>query len=112
LVAPEAVTALSQDENCLYVHTLNQTIPFIGRDPDDFVQMEAKNIGAIKHYPCIPQVVPNQPIWMSKKGWATAQGGQVQYVDAEHFRLDLPDTARCYTGYDPSNKELICSIRY
>lgn len=111
LVAPEDITALSCDDNCLYVHTLNFTVPFIGRDPDDFMQMEAKNIGAIKHYPCIPQAVPNQPIWMSKRGWATAQGGQVQYLDHENFRLDLPDTARAYPGYDPINKEIICPIR-
>jgi hypothetical protein len=111
LVAPEEVTALSCDDNCLYVHTLNWTIPFIGRDPDDFIQMEPKNIGAIKHYPCIPEAVKNQPIWMSRKGWATAQGGQVQRLDAEHFRLDLSDTSKAYTGFDPINKELICSIR-
>lgn len=112
LTCPETVTALSHDDNTLYAHTLNWTVPFIGRDPDDFMQMEAKNIGAIKHYPCIPHAVPDQPIWMSKKGWATAQSGKVQYIDNENFRLDLPDTARCYAGYDPIEKEIVCPIRY
>ena len=111
LVALEDITALSKDANTLYVHTLNWTIPFIGRDPSEFVQMEPINIGAIKHFPCVPKTILDNPIWMSKKGWATAQGGQVQYLDNENFRLDLSDTARCYTGYDPINKEVICCVR-
>jgi hypothetical protein len=111
LVAPETVTALSNDDNCLYVHTYNWTVPFVGRGPSDFFQMDAKRIGAIKHFPCIPKTFIGAPIWMSKEGWAMGQGGQVKRVDSEHFELDMGDTAKCYTGYDPVNKELIASIR-
>jgi hypothetical protein len=71
--------------------------------------MEAVNIGAIPHFPGILQPMKS-PIWMSRRGWATAEGGQVEYIDHDNFRLDLPATARCYTGYDLINKEVICQI--
>ena len=110
LTVDAPVTAISSGESVLYVHTLNKTYPFVGIDFTDFQQMEPINIGAIKHFPGIPVPLKN-PIWMSRRGWSTAEGPQVDYIDHEHFRLDLPNTARCYTGYDLVNKEVLCQIK-
>ena len=107
LTAPEDVTALSADANCMYIHTLNTTTPLIGRDPDDFQQMEAVPIGAVKHGAIRPV---DAVIMLGRQGWGIANGGQVAKLDSDNFRLDLADTAEAYLGYDDINNEVIASI--
>ncbi len=107
----EDITAISRDLERLYVHTLNTTKVLIGRDPSEFVEVEY-SIGAIKQRIISPPEfnVPF-PIFETKRGWAKAVQGAIDYIDHENFRLDLPDTAVGYTGYDPINREVLCTIK-
>lgn len=107
----ENITALSRDLGHLYAHTYNSTKVLIGRDPSDFAEIEY-SIGAIKQRVICPHEFPvPYPVFMTRRGWAKATNGVIEYIDEDKFRLDLPNTGIAYTGYDPINKEVLCSIR-
>jgi hypothetical protein len=106
----EDVTALSCEPGVMYIHTLERTYPLMGYDPDDFVQGDPVDIGAIPHFPGIPRYL-QVPIWMSRKGWATAAGGKVQYLDRENFRVNVGKNAKCYCGYDNVKNELFGRVK-
>ena len=110
LTAVEDITAMSCDFNTVYLHGLNTTTAFRGTDPDNFELIEPQGIGAVKHGVIKPLDYP-MPIILSKRGWAYCEGGAVKYLNNENFRLDLPDTTEAYLGYDPINKEVLCSLR-
>jgi hypothetical protein len=108
--ASEKITAVSHDPGHIYIHTINTTKVLRGRDPDDMSEYELP-IGAIQQVPISPERYPTgRNIFMSKKGWAYAINGEVGYIDDKNFRLDLPDTAKCYNGYDWVNREVVCTI--
>lgn len=104
LTVDEDITAMSADNNCIYLHTLNTTTPFQGQDPTDHTRLEAYSIGAVKH----GSIKPYQwPYILSKRGWAMCHDGIVEYLDHDNYRLNLADTAEAYLGYDEVNKEII-----
>jgi hypothetical protein len=108
--APERITALSRDAGHIYMHTNNTTTVLNGRDGPEMSQYELP-IGAIQQVPLSPEKYPiGRNIFMTKQGWGYAINGEVGYIDQANFQLDLPDTAKCYNGYDWVNKEVVCSI--
>jgi hypothetical protein len=110
----ETITAISRDIGHLYIHTYNKTYVLTGRSISDFEQTGIYEfpIGAIKQRVICPHEfqVP-YPIWMSKRGWARAVEGRIEYIDFDNFRLDLPETAIAYTGYNTINREILCTIK-
>lgn len=103
------ITALSRDNQAIYIHSYEGTKIIVGRDPelDDIYEIESP-IGAIKQNVISPL---GFPIFMSRYGWALATPEGIKYVDKEQFELDLPSTAIAYLGYNKSNREVICTIK-
>lgn len=107
----EDITAVSRDMNTLYIHTLNTTKAMIGRDPDDPFQEVEYQIGAVpQRIISPPEYDVSAPIFMSRKGWAFASGGKVDYIDKENFRKDLPTGSVGYLGYDIQNREILSVV--
>jgi len=102
----EEGTAISSDNENMYIHSLNSTLVLSGFDPDDFTYSR-QDIGVIKHGSINPY---GKPVCITKKGWAICEGGMIAYVDYDNFRLDLSDLAEAYMGYDPINNEVIARI--
>lgn len=109
LTVPEKVTAMSYDNNGIYIHTLNTTTPFVGTDPTNFQMLNTIGIGAIKHG-AIQLDEFDGAFILSKRGWAYCSGGTVKYIDYDNFRLDLPDTAEAYLCYDIVNNEILANV--
>jgi hypothetical protein len=101
------ITHLTGDTSGIYVHTFTRTYYIQGRDITDFVVYDPIDIGAIKQ---MAHRTGANPIWMSPKGWATASGGQIAYID-EKFRIDLVDTAKGFIGFNPIDKELLAVVK-
>ncbi len=107
LTVDEDITAMSADNGCIYLHTLNTTTPFQGLDPTDHIRLDAYAIGAVKHGSIKPYA---WPYILSKRGWAICHEAIVEYLDHDNYRLNLADTAEAYLGYDEINKEIIGAI--
>jgi hypothetical protein len=114
---PDDITAISRDDNHVYVHTYSITKVLTGRNPKEMFET-IYPIGAIKQHPIYPpdRDVPF-PTWMSPKGWARGLDGHVGYLNPEErsdrpsfYKLDLPPTAEAYLGFNPLTREIICNV--
>lgn len=104
----DEITAISNDPSGIYISTFTHTYPLRGRDPSDMVMDDPIEIGAIKQQPNRPS---NTPYWMSPKGWAGVENGQVKLIDDMNFRLDLASTATAWIGFDIVNNEIIAVVK-
>ena len=114
IACAEPITAISRDRDHLYLHMFNSTKVLTGHSVSDFLVNGEHEfpIGAIKQRTICPHEfdVP-YPVFMTRRGWARAVDGRIEYIDKPAFRLDLPSTAIAYTGYDEKNSEALCSIK-